>query len=131
MAAIQKRLRGAVLAVTIVAMLTVSGCAWFRNSAQQQQIAYIATVFAATYILTMDRALVGQLVTPEQVFIYRVVHHHRTLEILAAGLLFNLIVQHFNDHRALWWPLPVIFVILHNIPGIERHLRDQDRHQPL
>lgn len=130
MTAIQKKFRSAVLAITIAAMLTVSGCGWFRNSMQQQHIAYIATVFAATYILTMDRAFIGQGVSPADVVIYHVVHHHRTLELVAAGLLFNLIVQHFNDHRALWWPLPVIFVILHNIPGIERVLHDRDRHNP-
>jgi hypothetical protein len=127
MLAARSKFRAAVIAVTIVAMLSVSSCAWFRSSLKSDGIAFIATVYAATYIITMQRALMNQAVSPEDVVIYRVFYAHRTLELVTAALMINLLLSHFNQHRVLWWPLPIYLVILHSIPGIDRFVRDHDR----
>jgi hypothetical protein len=124
---LRRTCRSAVIAVTIAAMLTVSGCAWFRGSIQQQQIAFIGTVFAATYILTMSAALANRAVAVDEVMVYKQIHGYRTLQLVTSAALLILIVQHFNLHRALWWPLPIWAVILHSVPGFERVFRDNDQ----
>lgn len=117
MPAIKKSFRGVVVAATIAAMLSVSGCAWFQRAPDYQRIAYIATVFAATYILTIPALLASQPVTEEDVIVYRQIHHHRTLLLVADPVLLTLIVAHFNKHRALWWQLPIFYLILNDRLG--------------
>lgn len=125
---LRRTCRSAVIALTVASMLTVSGCAWFRGSMQQQQLAFIGTVFAATYILTMSAALANRVVAVDEVTVYKQIHGYRTLQLVTSAALLILIVQHFNQHRALWWPLPIWAVILHSVPGFDRVLREHEGH---
>ena len=125
---VQKRFRGAVIAVLIVAMLSVNGCAWFQRSMQSpQQVAYMQYVFAATYFIVIDRALINRTVTVEQVVAYRLVHGYRTLQLVTNALLLQLLVDNFNMHRALWWQMSLYLLFLHGIPGNDRGLREHER----
>jgi hypothetical protein len=128
---VQRRFRGAVIAVLIVAMLSVNGCAWFQRSMQgPPQVAYMQYVFAATYFLVLDRALINRTVTVEQVVAYRMVHGYRNLQLVTNILLLQLLVDNFNLHRALWWQLSIYVLFLHGIPGNDRGLREHDRSDP-
>jgi len=125
---VQRRFRGAVIAVLIVAMLSVNGCAWFQRSLQgPQQIAFMQYVFAATYFLVLDRALINRTVTVEQVVAYRMVHGYRNLQLVTNVLLLQLLVNNFNSHRALWWQMSLYVLFLHGIPGNDRGVREHDR----
>jgi hypothetical protein len=123
---VQRRFRGAMIAFMIVTMLSVNGCAWFQRSMQQQpqQVAYMAYVFAATYFITMNRALVNRPVTAEDVVVYRLLHGYRALQLVTNILLIQLIVDHFNLHRTLWWQMSIYALFLRGIPGNDRGLRD-------
>ena len=125
---VQRRFRGAVIAVLIVAMLSVNGCAWFQRSMQSpQQIAYMQYVFAATYFVVLDRALMNRAVTAEDVVIYRLLHGYRNLQLVTNILLIQLIVDNFNLHRTLWWQMSLYVLFLHGIPGNDRGVREHDR----
>ena len=125
---VQRRFRGAVIAVLIVAMLSVNGCAWFQRSLQSpQQVAYMQYVFAATYFIVVDRALATRVVTPQDVVIYRMIHGYRNLQLVTNILLIQLLVDNFNMHRALWWQLSIYVLFLHGIPGNDRGVREHER----
>ena len=125
---VQRRFRGAVIAVLIVAMLSVNGCAWFQRSMQAPpQVAYMQYVFAATYFIVVNRALASTVVTPQDVVIYRMIHGYRNLQLVTNILLIQLLVDNFNTHRALWWQLSLYVLFLHGIPGNDRGLREHER----
>lgn len=125
---VQRRFRGAVIAVLIVAMLSVNGCAWFQRSMQSPpQVAYMQYVFAATYFIVVDRALASRVVMPQDVVIYRMIHGYRNLQLVTNILLIQLLVDNFNSHRALWWQLSLYVLFLHGIPGNDRGVREHDR----
>ena len=125
---VQRRFRSAMIAFLIVTMLSVNGCAWFQRSLQEpQQIAYMAYVFAATYFITMNSALMNRPVTVNDVVVYRLVHGYRALQLVTNILLIQLIVDNFNLHRVLWWQLPIYALFLRGIPGNDRGLREHER----
>jgi len=125
---LNKKLRAAMIAFTVVSMLTVSSCAWFR-APEQYQLAYMGRVLAATYIVLISSTFAHRLVTEDQATVYQVLYGYRTLVLVTNAVILAAVLKHFNDHRTLWLIIPLIAVFLRTIPDMERlRQRDHNHH---
>ena len=129
MHAIRRKLRAATIALTVVSMLTVSGCAWFRTPAEQLQLAFMGRVLAATYIVVIGSAWAHRAVGPDEATVYRVLYGYRTLALVTSVVVIAAVLKHFNDHRTLWLAIPLIAVFLRSIPDLGRFGDHQNQHR--